>query len=243
MSTDISMVTQTFQVGNRQWLLSEPDWKPNVTLDISLFSRNGTSEVQTVTISGTPTGGTFTLTFAGQTTAGIAYNAAASAVQTALAALSTVGAGNVAVTGSNGGPYTVTFGGILAHTNVAAMTVSVSSLTGGTPAGAVATGTGGVNAHYPDGFIPSGTVLGKVTSSGLFGPYDPSANDGRETAYGFSYGDARAVRWDGSVASLVGTGAVVNQAAVSLAHLPFQSGTGSIDTDGKADLPTIRFEA
>src|SRR5689334_1738640 len=43
---------------------------------------------QTVVIHGSPTGGTFTLTFSGQTTADIAYNANASAVQSALIALS-----------------------------------------------------------------------------------------------------------------------------------------------------------
>ncbi|WP_280389313.1 hypothetical protein [Nocardia wallacei] len=61
----------------------------------------------TVTITGSPTGGTFTLTVDGQTTTGIAYNAAASAVQSALEALSTVGTGNATVTGSAGGPYSV----------------------------------------------------------------------------------------------------------------------------------------
>lgn len=63
----------------------------------------------TVTITGSPSGGTFTLSYRGQTTATIAFNALASAVQSALEALSTVGVGNVAVTGSAGGPYTVTF--------------------------------------------------------------------------------------------------------------------------------------
>lgn len=60
----------------------------------------------TVTITGSPTGGTFTLTVSGQTTAGIAYNAAATAVKSALEALSTVS--TVTVTGSNGGPYSIT---------------------------------------------------------------------------------------------------------------------------------------
>lgn len=243
MSTDISLQTTTYQVGNRQWLLAEPDYKPNVTLDISLFSQNGTSEVQTVTITGSPTGGTFTLTLSGQTTAAIAYNAAASAVQSAIAALSTVGSGNVAVSGSAGGPYTVTFQGSLAHTNVAQMTAT-SSLTGGSsPAVGVSTGTGGVNAHYLNGYIPSGTAIGLVTATGLFGPYDDGASDGRQVAYGFTYGDVRAIRQNGSVASKVGTGAVVYDAVVSVSKLPFQSGTGAIDANGKADLPNIRFEA
>lgn len=243
MSLDISLQTTTYQVGNRQWLLAEPDFKPNVTLDISLFSQNGTSEVQTVTITGSPTGGTFTLTYSGQTTSGIAYNAAASAVQSALAALSNIGSGNVAVTGSAGGPYTVTFQGSLAHTNVAQMTAT-SSLTGGTsPNVSVSTGTGGANAHYLNGYIPSGTAIGLVTATGLFGPYDDTASDGRQTCYGLTYGDVRAIRQNGTVASKVGTGAVVYDAVVSVSKLPFQSGTGSIDANGKADLPNIRFEA
>jgi hypothetical protein len=100
-----------------------------------------TAEVQTVTITGTPTGGTFTLSFNGQTTSGIAYNAAASAVQTALNGLSTIGANGVTVTGSAGGPYTVTFANA---GNVNAMTASGSGLTGGTsPAVSVTTATGG----------------------------------------------------------------------------------------------------
>jgi len=102
-----------------------------------------TAEVQTVTITGTPTGGTFTLSFNGQTTSGIAYNAAASAVQTALNGLSTIGAGGVTVTGGPGPgtPYTVTFANA---GNVNPLTASGSGLTGGTsPAVTVTTATGG----------------------------------------------------------------------------------------------------
>lgn len=65
------------------------------------------------------TGGTFTLTYGGATTAAIAYDAAASAVQAALAALASVGTGNVAVTGDAGGPWSVTFVGTLANTALA----------------------------------------------------------------------------------------------------------------------------
>lgn len=42
------------------------------------------SEVQSLSLSGSPTGGTFTLTFGGYTTSPLAYNAAASAVGAAL---------------------------------------------------------------------------------------------------------------------------------------------------------------
>jgi hypothetical protein len=104
------------------------------------------NEAQLVTINGGPTGGTFTLSFnrgTVQTTAAIAYNAAASAVQVALEALSNIGAGNVAVTGSAGGPYTVTFQGTLAGVNVNALTATPSLTGGSSPSITVTTTTQG----------------------------------------------------------------------------------------------------
>lgn len=80
---------------------------------------------------GSPSAGTFTLTFNGVTTSGIAYNATAATVQAALVALSSVGAGNMLVTGSAGGPYTVQLVGTLAQSALA-LTGSGSGLTGGT---------------------------------------------------------------------------------------------------------------
>ncbi|MFH8483607.1 hypothetical protein [Streptomyces sp. NPDC018055] len=106
----------------------------------------GTNEVQTVTITGTPTGGTYTLTFSGQTTSGIAFNAAAAAVQSALVALSNIESGDVTCAGGPhpGTPVTVTFGGQYAGADVPQMTASAASLTGGTsPAVNVTTTTPG----------------------------------------------------------------------------------------------------
>jgi hypothetical protein len=107
----------------------------------------GTSEVQTITITGTPTGGSFTLTLDGQTTGTIAYNAIAGAVQTALIALSNVDTGDVVVSGGPGPgtPYTVTWGGNYSKENVSTLTAT-SSLTGGSsPAVAVTTPTPGAS--------------------------------------------------------------------------------------------------
>ncbi len=110
------------------------------------------SEVQTITINGSPTGGTFTLTFNGQTTAPIAYNAANTAIDAALEALSNVGAGNVAVTGT--GPFTVTFGGALANRDVGLTMTATSSLTGGTnPSVTVVTTTPGQHAQTIAGIL------------------------------------------------------------------------------------------
>lgn len=138
MSLDISLQSATHQVGNRQWLLSEPLVKLNATLDISKF-------------------------------------------------------------------------------------------TAGT--------------HFPNGFIPSGTVVGKLTAGGKLGPYNDAASDGTQTAYGLTYGDARVTRQNGTNATQVGISVVVNDAIISAGKLPFPSGTGSIDANGKADLAQIRWEA
>ncbi|QGZ16711.1 hypothetical protein PBI_DEWDROP_63 [Microbacterium phage Dewdrop] len=104
-----------------------------------------TNEVQTVAITGTPTGGTFTLSVRGEQTANIPYNASAAVVQGALEALNVILPGDVAVTG---GPLpatvTVTFQGRFSGSNVPTM-VATSALTGGTsPAVAIATTTQGL---------------------------------------------------------------------------------------------------
>lgn len=105
----------------------------------------GTNEQQTVKVT-SATGGTFTLTYSGQTTAAIAYNATAAAVQTALEALSNIDPGDVLVAGTtvnSAAGVTVTFSNRLRWTNVAAMT-STSSLTGTGAAVAVTTPVSGV---------------------------------------------------------------------------------------------------
>jgi hypothetical protein len=104
------------------------------------LTTGGVQEVQTVAVTGSPTSGTFTLTLGAYTTTAIQYNAAASAVATAVAALPNVGTGNV--TGS-GGPLpgstvTLTFSSSLG--DVATMT-KTSSLGGGTAPDVTVTAT------------------------------------------------------------------------------------------------------
>lgn len=138
-------------------------WRPERCTAVRSYNAcasGDVSEVQTVTITGGPTGGTFTLTYSGQTTAGIAYNANAAAVQAALEALSNLAVGDVTVTGGPGPatPYVVTFRAGMG--NVVQMTASGAGLTGGTaPAVGVATTTPGYNLFGPSyGVGPSGTV-------------------------------------------------------------------------------------
>jgi hypothetical protein len=118
-------------------------------------------EVETLTVNGVPTGGTFSLTYTdeeGDTheTGAIAYNASAADVEAALEA-----AGASATVSKASNVYTVTFNDAR---NVAALTLTDNNLTGGTsPTVVVATTTQG------------NTGLGK------YGPYDPAAADGRQT--------------------------------------------------------------
>ena len=152
------------------------------------------SEVQTVTITGAPTGGTFTLTFGGDTTAPIAFNATAAAVQAALVALASIGAGNVVVTGAAGGVWTVTFQGELSGEDVVALTESGTGLTGGTsPAVGVATTT------------PGGT---------------DTTTDGTQTLVGFLFTTLEIVNRDGSIPTEV-SGALLDHCSVVEAKLPF----------------------
>lgn len=104
------------------------------------------NEVQTLTITGTPTGGDFTLTFDGVTTAAIAYNADAATVQAALVAISNINTGDVTCGGGAlpGTPVTITFGGRYAGRSMPLMTADGGGLTGGTtPDAAVALTTQG----------------------------------------------------------------------------------------------------
>lgn len=111
---------------------------------IGPFQAAGTKEAQTLTKSGTITGGTFKIGFGSGTTAAIAYDAVAATVEAALNALSTVLAvGGVTVTGGplNTGAFTVTFGW---GNNVALMTTDVALLTGTTPGVVAAESVAGV---------------------------------------------------------------------------------------------------
>jgi hypothetical protein len=87
-----------------------------------------------LTVTGSPTGGTVTLTVTvagdAQTTATIAFNATAATVQTAIENLSNVPTGAVTVTGSAGGPWTATFGGALTD-QVVTVALGTNALTGG----------------------------------------------------------------------------------------------------------------
>lgn len=121
-------------------------------------------EIQTVDLSGAddPNGGTWDLTILGETIEDIAWNVSAAALQALIRALDADGANQVTVSKS-GFVYTITFPESV--DNVSAVTVVSSSLTtgGSTVTVTIATSTQG------------------TSTSGKYGPYDPSATDGRQT--------------------------------------------------------------
>jgi hypothetical protein len=127
-------ISKTYAAG--QWIAyGEPgdDFTVSgLTKGVTYYLDGGTNEVQTVTVTGTPDGGTFKLSFGGVVTASLAYNESSANVQTALLALSTIGAGNVAVSGSAGGPFTVTFKNELGGADQALLVLNTNALTGGT---------------------------------------------------------------------------------------------------------------
>lgn len=72
---------------------------------INLATTGYTTEVQTLTMTGAPTAGSFTLAFMSVQTAPIAWNATASAIQAALQTLPGIGNGGITCTG---GPFPTT---------------------------------------------------------------------------------------------------------------------------------------
>lgn len=98
------------------------------------YRRQG-GRVQVVTLVGTPTGGTFTITYKGATTSALAYNASAGTIQTAVRLLPGLSAATV--TGTAPGPFTFTLNVVGGESGP--LQVSQANLTGGTSAGAQAT--------------------------------------------------------------------------------------------------------
>lgn len=86
---------------------------------------------ETVTINGSPTGGTFTLTLDGDVTAAIAHNPAAADIQSALEALEDVTPGGEDLTVTGTGPFTVHFTTTGRYAEAQPTLAHTDSLTGG----------------------------------------------------------------------------------------------------------------
>lgn len=101
--------------------------------------------------------------------------------------------------------------------------------------------------HYANGFIPSGTVVGKVTSGGKYGPYLGSASDGRQTAVGITLNPI-AVYQVGTLTGALNASvsvAILLHAFINVPQLPFTSGNaalgGYIDSAARTALRNLIF--
>lgn len=84
--------------------------------------------------------------------------------------------------------------------------------------------------------IKSGCALAKVTATGLFGPYTAGASNGLETARALLFNTISRKPGQTRVADAGYIHGFVNDD-----KLPYTSGVGSLDADGKTDLKLIAF--
>jgi hypothetical protein len=132
----------------------------------------GTDEVQTLTIGGTPTGGTFALLFEGITTGDITWSATNATLLANINAALDAAYGTSSVVAAAGsltagiGTVTLTFGANRGKQAVATMSVAHNSLTGTTPTLAIAETTPGVNATGRG--APKGALLIDSTNGTLY---------------------------------------------------------------------------
>lgn len=135
---------------------------------------DGTTEVQTLTIGGTPTGGTFTLSYKGFTTTPISWTATdatlISDVDAALEALPSIGTGGI--TAADGtltsgiGTITLTFAGNHVKLAVDLITADGALLTGTAPTAVVTETTAGVTATHRG--CPKGALCIDTTNGDLY---------------------------------------------------------------------------
>ena len=97
------------------------------------------NEVQTLTLKATT--GTYTLSFEGEPSAAIPFDATAAEVQVALEAIPALGAGNVAVTGPAAGSYAIEFTAAKAEVDVAELTPDPTNLLNGEEPGTATVAT------------------------------------------------------------------------------------------------------
>lgn len=247
----MSQNTQIFRV-ERKFDKLEPAQNPNsarTSHGILKPATVGTNEVQRLTVTGSPTGGDFKLTYTDENgvayeTAAIAYNANAAAIQSALRALAPIGSTGVNVTGT--GPFDVEFAGPLAAKNQRMLTLSNNGLTGGSsPSVGITEQTEGIDTvklKYPIGQLVRQKTDGtnewaKQGTSGYAGPlrivkYPVVLNNSGEWQYGASWLDGQQISDDSVgmyesgdffISDLVGDVA----ALIASGHLKLVQGTSS----------------
>lgn len=134
----------------------------------------GTSEVQTLTIGGTPTGGTFKIAYDGQISGAITWSATTNTllanINAALDAMANIGTGGCVATdstlSSGVGNVLLTFAANLAKLAVNTMTINTNALTGSAPTLAIAETTPGVTATERGAGI--GALLVNISNGAVY---------------------------------------------------------------------------
>lgn len=175
------------------------DGSPNAVFSITpagVVSVLATAPNEVQSVSTDATGGTFTITFDGETTAPIAFDATADEVQTTLEALGNIDAGDVEVTGTGGAtdPWLIAFTGNLAGTDVAPITTDDTDLSGGSTT---------VDTEIDGGSFSDFDVYGTLDAEGAFVVADDCC--GGTNIYRIdSNGDVQVVLLEREIEDLIG---------------------------------------
>lgn len=150
------------------------------------FQANQPNEVQTLTVSAT--GGTFTLTFDGKTTAALPFDASAEEVRSNLQALSSIAdvSGFVKVSGGPGdaagsSPYSIAFSGTLGNADLSELSADATLLSGGSASADVITANEGGGGF--DGAIEVPDPAGEISGSTVQAVHEEVFSLDPDTAY------------------------------------------------------------
>lgn len=233
--------------------------KPDATIaSYQLYTRTAVSSDSGNPAVSYPSGGTYDITIGGDTAAGIAYNASAGTVQTALNALTAVtNRGSVAVTGT----YNSAAGFAIAFAAYAASTIDVSSLTatGGTISGVVSPGNAQLSVNqFSAAASAGGLINGGTYTVTLFGqttaaiPYNASTATLQAAINALSKvnGAATVTLWDGQGQPLTSGGFLVFTVtiaplagSVNVAALTPGGATGVLTATSPSHGWTLAFSA
>ena len=185
----------------------------------------GNTEVQTIAISGSPTGGSFTVTYNGNTSGSIAAGATAATVQTALRLVTGLSAVTVTQSGSgNNLTYRVAMTGVVGDPP---QMTSTSSLTGGTPVITHAT---------PVAYPGYDTLAVKINDSTRYNPDENSYGE----VYSLTLGPA--IKFGGTFQNCAFRDIVIRKTLVDDRSTYFGNNSGSAPTLNKVQFDNILFE-
>lgn len=186
-----------------------------------------TAMVQTITM--TASGGTWTATFDGETTAAVAFNVSTADLQTALLALSNLTTSDVVVSGTPGSSYVLTFGNTYVNKNVPLVVLDTASLTGGSASVALTTPV--VGTYYEHvfklakrRFVRWGSVLHSIDEAGSL--WERKLTDARISSLSVNAGATDIICTLAGLGITLGAASLAETKTAETAYLPSR-GLGS----------------